>query len=62
MKYDGNEYTKVATLPFSVNVSDPCVDVDLTIGLGVISSTSLKYAIYSGQKTEPLDLSAIAST
>ena len=59
VKYDGDEYTKFATLPFSVEVSDPCVDVDLTIGEGIISSTNLEYAIYSGQKIEPLSLSAI---
>ena len=61
-KYEGAQYTKVAELSFTVDVKDPCLYAELTIGPSFISSSSLEYEIYSGEKQETFDLNAITSS
>ena len=44
-KYEGAQYTKVAELSFTVDIDDPCLDAELTIGQDIISSLQLEYTL-----------------
>ena len=61
-KYKGSQYTKTAELPFTVTVSDPCLDADLTVEEEILETTSIIYPIYKPADTQTLDLSKVISS
>ena len=60
--YEGSEYAIMDSLDFTVTVVDPCLDADLTIGTGILSSLDINYALNSPADSYPLQLSSVTSS
>ena len=55
--YKGSEYAIKDVLDFTVTVVDPCLNADLTIGSGILSSLDIVYSLYSPVDSQTLLLS-----
>ena len=60
--YEGSEYAIQDSLDFTVTVVDPCLDADLTIGSGILSSVNIVYSLYSPVDSQTLLLSYVTSS
>ena len=50
-KFEGDIYTKMDELDFTVLLVDPCLDAQLTIASEILESTEIVYPIYKPAET-----------